>query len=51
MSVVTDETAAFDTPAVVEASAGVAAAPVAALNSVQQVQREYSFNPDQYTDN
>ena len=31
------------------ASAG-AAGPVAALNSVQQVQREYSFNPERYSD-
>ena len=47
----TAETAASDTPAVVEAPASVAAGPVAGLNSVQQVQREYSFNPDRYTDN
>ena len=32
-------------------TAGVAAGPVAALNSVQKVQRKYSFNPDRYTDN
>ena len=52
MSVVSAETAASDTPApaVVETPASVAAAPVAALNSVQQVQREYSFNPDRYND-
>ena len=31
------------------ASAG-AAGPVAALNSVQQVKREYSFNPERYSD-
>ena len=53
VNVVTAEPAASDTPApaVVEAPASVAAGPVAALNSVQQVQREYSFNPDRYTDN
>ena len=46
------ETAASDTPApaVVETPASVAAAPVAALNSAQQVQKEYSFNPDRYQD-
>ena len=52
VSVVSAETAASDTPApaVVETPASVAAAPVAVLNSVQQVQREYSFNPDRYND-
>ena len=51
MNEISAETAASDTPApaVVETPAGVAAAPVAALNSVQQVQT-YSFNPDRYQD-
>ena len=46
------DSAAPDTSAaavVSPASAG-AAGPVAALNSVQQVQREYSFNPERYSD-
>ena len=43
---------ALDTSAaavVPPASVG-AAGPVAALNSVQQVQKEYVFNPERYTD-
>ena len=47
VNVVTAEPAASDTPAVVDPPASVAAGPVAALNSVQQVQKEYSFNPDE----
>ena len=52
VNVMSTETAVSNTPApsVVETPASVAAAPVAALNSVQQVQKEYSFNPDQYQD-
>ena len=48
----TVDSAAPDTSAaavVSPASAG-AAGPVAALNSVQQVQREYSFNPERYSE-
>ena len=48
----TVDSAAPDTSevAVVSPSSAGAAGPVAALNSVQQVQREYSINPGRYSD-